>query len=174
MPDEPPPGPARGQAGAELGEEVPPRPFDDVIDRWGPRDMPAGAAGGEDHVYRIGGEGHLYRIGGEGHGKRLSTIGEKMGDEIADNASGAETERGGKNMNHRKQLNAERRMGRTNPKEEGGLGGEGVVGSVSHASQVPPAVQQQQRQQRHLAFPGSPGREPPSGKSPVGIQGSNK
>ncbi len=28
-----------------------------------------------------------------------------MGDEIADNASGAETERGGKNMNHRKQLN---------------------------------------------------------------------
>ncbi|MCP4098142.1 MAG: hypothetical protein GY748_18070, partial [Planctomycetaceae bacterium] len=40
-----------------------------------------------------------------GHRKRSSTIGEKMGDEIADNASGAETERGGKNMNHRKQLN---------------------------------------------------------------------
>ena len=47
MPDEPPPGPARGQAGAELGEEVPPRPIDDVLDRWR-----------WDHVYRISGEGH--------------------------------------------------------------------------------------------------------------------
>ena len=71
LPDEPPPGPARGQAGAELGEEVPPRPVDDVLDRWSPRDMPAGAAGGEDHVYRIGGEGHGKHIGGEGHGNRI-------------------------------------------------------------------------------------------------------
>ena len=68
MPDEPPPGPARGTAGAELGQETPPGPSDDVLDRWGPRDMPAGAA---DNGNQIGGEVHVYRIGGGVHENQL-------------------------------------------------------------------------------------------------------
>jgi hypothetical protein len=63
MPDEPPPGPARGTAGAELGQEMPPRPIDDVLDRW---------SGG--HVYRIGGEGHGNHVGGGVHENQLEEV----------------------------------------------------------------------------------------------------